>query len=103
VAFYRIAQEALNNIVKHARASEVQISLHCEAAVRKPGAPLQATLTVRDNGRGFRPDGIAQDRMGLGIMRERAEAVGARLEIVSNAGQGTTIRLSWQEVLERIA
>lgn len=87
VAFYRICQEALNNIAKHAKASQVEIDLKAE------GAALE--LRIRDNGRGFDPDQIMAGHYGLGMMRERAEAAGAQLSITSRPGHGTQFLLHW--------
>ncbi len=89
VAFYRTAQEALNNVVKHARASQVEVSLRC---VNGPGVEL----VVRDDGRGFDPERVTAEGLGLDIMRERAQAIGARLEIDSEAGSGTRVWLVWE-------
>jgi two-component system nitrate/nitrite sensor histidine kinase NarX len=89
-AFYRIAQEALNNVAKHAGASEVAVQLEC--------ASNRVELSVRDDGRGFDPACTPPDSLGLGIMRERAEDVGATLCIESGAGQGTRIHVSWQSL-----
>lgn len=83
--FYRVAQEALNNIVKHAAASQVSISLRREEN--------EILLQVRDNGRGFNPNQISPASLGVGIMRERAEAIGARLDIQSQPGKGTVVTL----------
>ncbi len=83
--FYRVAQEALNNIVKHAAASQASITLR-----REEGNIL---LQVRDNGRGFDPAQIPPVSLGLGIMRERAETIGARLDIQSQPGAGTLVTL----------
>jgi PAS domain S-box-containing protein len=87
VAFYRIAQEALNNIVKHANASQVTMRLIFE--------PQQLVLRIDDNGQGFDlahppPSG----HFGLNIMRERAEVVGANFQIESQPGHGTSIVVS---------
>jgi two-component system nitrate/nitrite sensor histidine kinase NarX len=87
-AFYRIAQEALNNIAKHARASEALVNLRCR--------PEEVWLQIRDNGRGFDPAAVSPDHLGLGIMHERAEAVGATLKIESQRGQGTEVTVTWQ-------
>jgi len=87
-AFYRIAQEALNNVVKHARAGRVDIQLATEAE--------QVILCIQDNGAGFAPGSVAAGHLGLRIMRERAEAIGAHLEIESEPGQGTRICLRRQ-------
>jgi GAF domain-containing protein/HAMP domain-containing protein len=110
VALYRIAQEALNNVVKHAEASEVAVSLRCEpiAPRSSPGggpAPPPSTpkgeggrieLEVRDNGQGFDPSCIPPDRLGLGIIRERAQDIGAMLRIRSEPGAGTVIAVVWE-------
>ena len=101
VALYRIAQEALNNVVKHAKASQVIVSLRCMPRVpssslpKGEGAEVKVELCICDDGRGFDPDDVPPERMGLGIMRERAEAVGAQLKIVSQPGQGTQLTVIW--------
>jgi signal transduction histidine kinase len=101
VALYRIAQEALNNVVKHARASQVTVRLRCTPRVPLPalweeeGPGITVELCIRDDGRGFDPEGVPPEGMGLGIMRERAEAVGAQLGIASQAGQGTRLTMVW--------
>jgi PAS domain S-box-containing protein len=83
VALYRIAQEALNNTAKHSDAEQVAVTLRCTSDV--------VELSVRDNGRGFDVESVPPDHLGIGIMRERAEAVGAELRIESTIGQGTEI------------
>ena len=88
VALYRIAQEALQNVEKHARASSVRLSL----AAGSDGV----RLAVHDNGRGFgeRPDDDAGRRAyGMTGIRERAELIGARLRVDSIPGRGTTIEV----------
>jgi len=90
VALYRIAQEALNNVVKHSRASSAMIGLMCQ--------PGYASLSVTDDGRGFDPKAIQLDGLGLDIMRERAQSIGALLQIESRPGQGTSILVEWQEM-----
>jgi signal transduction histidine kinase len=101
VALYRIAQEALNNVVKHAKASQVAVSLRCTPRVPSPssregeGTAVEVELCIRDDGRGFDPDEAPSEHMGLGIMRERAEAVGAQLGIVSQTGRGTQVTMVW--------
>jgi ligand-binding sensor domain-containing protein/signal transduction histidine kinase len=94
VAMYRIAQEALNNILKHARATEVLIQLNGEPVEGQ--SSQRVTLQVKDNGRGFDLDSIPPGRMGVGIMAERAEAIGAELRIDSEPGKGTLIVVVWQ-------
>ncbi len=97
VALYRIAQEALNNVVKHARATQVTVDLRCGP----PGggqAPGQQRVEIRiqDTGRGFDPDDVSPEHLGLGIMRERAQAIGARLTVESQPGQGTMVAVAWE-------
>ena len=93
IALYRIAQEALNNIVKHARSTQVTIQLQ---TVCDPEGQLQKLeLRVADDGRGFDPQQVAPERMGLNIMRERAQAVGAEFAVQSILGEGTVIMVTW--------
>jgi signal transduction histidine kinase len=82
-AFYRIAQEALNNTVKHARATVVDLSLMCVDG--------RVTLEVRDNGTGFDPSGSFPGHLGLRSMRERIAHLGGALEIDSAPGKGTCV------------
>ena len=91
VTFYRIAQEALNNIVKHAHAEEVTIHLQFGNCLR---------LSILDDGIGFDPASIPPDHLGLKIMRERAEAVGAKLAIYSAPGEGSVISVLWEGCAE---
>ena len=87
VAFYRVCQEALNNVARHANASQIDIELKDE------GSAIE--LRVHDNGNGFDPEQILSGHYGLSMMRERAEAVGALLTITSRPGQGTELILRW--------
>jgi signal transduction histidine kinase len=89
VAFYRLCQEALNNIAKHARASQVAIHLRYEAGA--------VELHIGDDGRGFEPEQIAPGHYGLSMMRERAEAAGVLLSVTSQPGHGTEIGIRWME------
>jgi len=89
VAFYRIAQEALNNVAKHSGATEAKVNLDCQMD--------KAILTVSDNGRGFDKASLPADSLGIGIMRERAEAVRAGLEIESKAERGTVVKVTWMK------
>jgi signal transduction histidine kinase len=59
------------------------------------GEPDRVTLSVHDDGQGFDPASVESHQMGLGIMRERANAIGAHLSVESRSGQGTTITVSW--------
>jgi nitrate/nitrite-specific signal transduction histidine kinase len=83
---YQIAQEALNNALKHAMARVVTVSVRA--------LDDQVDLEVQDDGTGFEPDAV-EGRGGLGLasMRERAAKIGGRLELVSVAGGGTTVRV----------
>jgi signal transduction histidine kinase len=97
VALYRITQEALNNVVKHSRASRVVVDLRCIPAPGDPASrcPREVELRISDDGCGFDPDHTSSDRLGLDIIRERAQAVGAGIEIQSKIGQGTTLAVTW--------
>jgi signal transduction histidine kinase len=95
VAFYRLCQEAFNNIAKHAEADEVDIHLQYEAGT--------VELYLRDDGRGFDSEKIPSGHYGLGMMRERAEAVGAGLIVTSRPGSGTEIAVRWMENEEQEA
>jgi signal transduction histidine kinase len=83
-AFYRIAQEALHNAVKHASATMLDLTLETtdEAVI----------LTVGDDGVGFDPDGSYPGHLGLRSMRERITRLGGDLSITSAPGQGATVR-----------
>ena len=87
VAFYRIAQEALHNIAKHSQASaaSVQLSLLLRSSM----------MLIHDDGRGFVFTGIDGTHLGLRIMRERSDEVGAKLHIESEAGTGTDVLVTW--------
>lgn len=87
VGLYRIAQEALNNVVKHAKASQAVVTLRC--------GRISIRLTVADNGVGFDPTTVTADHLGLKIMRERVEAIGAKLSVYSEPGEGTQISMFW--------
>jgi len=100
VALYRIAQEALQNVMKHASAERVTLRL------ATPNGGVQ--LVVEDDGRGFRPGQAAHTRSGgpsygLVGMRERAELVGARLTVTSKLGSGTrvAVELPTPSILQR--
>ena len=98
VALYRITQEALNNVVKHARASKVAVDLHCIPSSDDPlgRSPAEVILRVSDNGCGFDPGKMPADRLGLGIIRERAQAIGADIDILTENDKGTTIVVTWK-------
>ena len=87
VPLYRIAQEALNNVAKHSGASSAEIHLECGTDVVR--------LSISDDGRGFDPSLVGPNHLGLGIMMERAEAIGAELEVTSEPGKGTCVTAVW--------
>ncbi|MBN1486181.1 MAG: PAS domain-containing protein [Anaerolineae bacterium] len=89
VGLYRIAQETLNNTAKHARATHVDMDLYC--------APGVVTLSIRDNGRGFNIEKLSPERLGLGIMHERAAMLNADLSITSAVGAGTGVTITWRK------
>lgn len=87
IALYRIAQEGLNNIAKHAVASQATASLDCSGD--------RVELRICDDGRGFDPSVVSPTSLGIGIMRERAESIGASLTIESQIGKGTQVTVIW--------
>jgi signal transduction histidine kinase len=106
ISFYRIAQEALNNLAKHSGANKVEIGLRSISAPRRKGRKKAAkgsqsvSLVIQDNGSGFDVDTVPSDHMGLGIMRERAGSADAALSIQSKPGEGTIISLTWPRPVE---
>ena len=89
IALYRIAQETLNNIVKHAATSQATIELDLE--------PAQVVLCIHDDGCGFDPLADAGHGFGIRNMTDRAETIGARFRLESQPGHGTQIKVVWQE------
>ncbi len=83
-ALYRVAQEALTNIVKHAQAHKVHLRLQQQAG--------KVELEIRDDGVGFAVQGHYPGHLGLVSMRERIERLGGRFSITSSPGLGTTVR-----------
>ena len=93
ITIYRVLQEAMNNVSRHSRASEISISLKEEDG--------RLHLTIRDNGVGFDTEPPAPqegfDRgLGLASMKERTELSSGRFSIESRPGFGTTILASWK-------
>lgn len=84
---FRIAQEALNNVVKHARAQHVSLILH--------QSPEHVTLCISDDGQGFEEQPVEGGHLGLQIMHERACNIGADMNISSRPGKGTEIVVTW--------
>ena len=98
IAFYRVAQEALHNVVKHSGARRVSVSLRVAPPVS--AQPLdewqgQVILCVSDDGHGFDQGTVGPDHLGLGFMRERAAAMGGKLIISSQWDRGTQVMLEW--------
>jgi len=82
-ALYRVAQEALHNVARHARATRVDLRLRC--------LPEQVTLTVNDNGVGFDPQQMSRRGLGIANMEERMMAVGGQVVVEGRPGRGTTV------------
>jgi signal transduction histidine kinase len=82
--FYRVAQEALHNIVKHAGAREVRIELTRDRVG-------DVRLRIIDDGKGFDPGAVPDGHLGLTGMRARMDKLGGRLDVVSRSGEGTTV------------
>ncbi|MRS02816.1 GAF domain-containing protein [bacterium] len=105
LVFYRVAQEALNNLAKHSDASKVEIELRSVEALaskkRKNESKFQSQfsqsvfMSIRDNGRGFDPNSVLGEHLGLGIMQERTTNNQFSLSIWSEPGKGTEISLLW--------
>jgi signal transduction histidine kinase len=97
--FLRVGQEAIHNVKKHAGATHLVVQLEY--------GPAEIALVVRDDGRGFKVNESADSppgHYGLTGMRERADAIGGTLELTSDLGSGTTVRLQVmtpKEVRER--
>jgi len=83
--YYRVAQEALENVSQHADAHNITLSL----SRNETGLILE----ISDDGVGFPQDAEADQSFGIKGMRERAELIGGTLEMESHPGQGTTVRL----------
>lgn len=79
-------KEALNNVVKHASATEIQINMTVE--------PAQFQIRIADNGKGFEPAAVNASGSGLKNMRQRLAGVGGQFELSTKVGEGTAIRLT---------
>ncbi|MDQ3933136.1 MAG: sensor histidine kinase [Actinomycetota bacterium] len=84
LVIYRVAQESLTNVVRHASATSATVSVELDDE--------RLVLSVRDDGRGM-PDDVPRDTAGISGMRERAMLIDARLEIASDPARGTTVQL----------
>jgi len=86
---YRITQEGLENILRHANASAAEVKLAASNG--------NLELVIQDNGSGFDPDHVkGEDRFGLQGLKERAAAIGGNLIVQSKPGEGTLIRFTWE-------
>ena len=83
-ALFRVAQEALHNVVKHAAAHQVRVAVSRRAD--------WATLEVEDDGCGFDPAQVPAGHLGLAGMRARTDKLGGRLSVASSPGHGTVVR-----------
>lgn len=90
LTLYRIAQEALNNVVKYANPSQAAVSLSCQ--------PERVELIISDDGCGFDPDCISPEHLGIKIMHERTTAINAVMKLKSSPGHGTQIEVVWSEL-----
>jgi signal transduction histidine kinase len=90
LALFRIMQEALTNVVRHAKATHVK--------VRFGAAGNDWELEIQDNGKGFTPDSVARSKaLGLLSMRERIMAFAGTLDVLSGPGKGTTVRVRFPQ------
>ena len=85
---YRIAQEAMNNAIRHGRATNIDLALLNTAA--------GGMLTIRDNGVGIKANSRNGDGgIGIQVMNYRARMIGAALQVVANDGGGTVVSCAW--------
>jgi PAS domain S-box-containing protein len=99
VTFYRVCQEALQNAIKHARPTHISVSLGMspvDSVRRSDEWQGELLLEVADDGRGFDGRSSRPDQMGLRIMSERAESIGAHLAFKSRPGGGSRVTLAWR-------
>ncbi|MFC2159418.1 histidine kinase [Actinomycetota bacterium] len=87
LGFYRIAQEALNNIIKHSEASKAKLILN--------SFPETLQMEISDNGIGFEEKNLTHENLGLVIMKERARIIGATIDIDSSINSGTKISVKY--------
>jgi len=88
IILFRIIQEALTNVIKHAQAKNIEVSLQYKQG--------KVYLKIKDDGKGFNPKeyGRSAKSLGLSVMRERAKLVGGIIQLKSSPGAGTHIQLS---------
>jgi signal transduction histidine kinase len=88
IVLYRIAQEAFNNIAKHSEATQVTVDLQSDSN--------RVKIAVVDDGRGFDQNQVAEDKLGIQIMTERANEIDAKLDLISSPGKGTQVSVTWE-------
>ncbi len=89
LGFYRIAQEALNNIIKHSSATKSSLFLKSSLS--------ELYMNITDNGRGFDDKKVTSKNLGLTIMKERVKLIGASLKIINIPGKGTSITVVYNK------
>ncbi len=87
-AVYRIGQEALNNVVRHAKARNAWLQVHA--------ADGQVSLVIGDDGCGFDQEAVGAGHLGLAVMRERAKEAGGAFSIKCRVGEGTIVSVDWE-------
>lgn len=92
LALYRIVQELLNNIIKHARATEVLVQIGVDGTI--------LFVTVEDNGVGFALSKNASDGIGLKSLETRIEALNGKMDISSQAGEGVSIHIEFETAIQ---
>ncbi len=99
INIFRIIQEALNNAEKHAEATNVSIIITSTDGSEKDNVQNMLKIFITDNGKGFdsslilKENGVNHGHFGLYNMKERAKDIGAAIEIISEEGEGTEIKL----------
>jgi signal transduction histidine kinase len=99
INYYRIAQEALNNVIKHSNASQARVHLATSPpylAPQEDGWYGKIELSITDNGNGFDPGKAPPRSLGIDIMNERAAEIDGTLRIDSTPEEGTEVRLVWE-------
>jgi signal transduction histidine kinase len=106
MTFYRVAQETLQNVVKHSQATQATVCLEAlPLPMPNPGVDLafQVRLEISDNGVGFDAGATPMAGLGLRIMSERSESIDAGLTVASSPGQGTQVTLTWPDGQQTLA
>jgi len=88
LSVYRVVQELLNNIIKHAQASETLVQLSCQDQV--------LSITIEDNGIGFAPENLSKTGTGMSSIKSRVHALQGKIDILSEMGKGASIYLEFE-------